>query len=125
WDNAASGNLEARAKAYLDNNCAHCHQPGGTAEASGLHLGFTQTDLRKLGACKMPNSAGYSGGHQYDVVPGNPAESIMIFRMKSTKAKEMMPEIGRSLSHKEGTVLVREWLATLKGGCGDGKTAAN
>ena len=118
WDNVASGSLEARARAYLDNNCAHCHQPGGSAEASGVNFSFTHSDLRKLGACKMPNSAGYSGGHQYDLVPGNPAESILLFRMESTKAKEMMPEIGRSLSHKEGVALVREWLATLQGGCG-------
>jgi uncharacterized repeat protein (TIGR03806 family) len=121
WSNVASGSLEARARAYLDNNCAHCHQPGGSAEASGVNFSFTHADLRKLGACKMPNSAGYSGGHQYDLVPGNPAESILLFRMESTKAKEMMPEIGRSLSHKEGVALVREWLATLKGGCGEVK----
>src|SRR5262249_39689823 len=29
WDDAASGSLDERARAYLDNNCAHCHQPGG------------------------------------------------------------------------------------------------
>ncbi len=125
WNDTSSGTLDARARAYLDNNCAHCHQPGGTAEASGVNFLFTHSDLRKLGACKMPNSAGYSGGHQYDLVPGNPVESIMLFRMESTKAKEMMPEIGRSLSHKEGVALVQEWLATLKGGCGEVKTAAN
>lgn len=125
WNDVASGSLESRARAYLDNNCAHCHQPGGAAEASGVNFQFTHSDLRKLGACKMPNSAGYSGGHQYDLVPGNPAESILLFRMESTKAKEMMPEIGRSLSHKEGVAVVREWLATLNGGCGGVKTAAN
>jgi hypothetical protein len=37
--------------------------------------------------------------------------------MLSTRPKEMMPEIGRSVAHREATVLVRQWLAELKGSC--------
>jgi hypothetical protein len=40
--------------------------------------------------------------------------------MLSTRPKEMMPEIGRSLVHREGAGIVREWLATLKGECEQG-----
>ncbi|HZS05636.1 MAG TPA: SO2930 family diheme c-type cytochrome [Blastocatellia bacterium] len=117
WNDPATGSVEARARAYLDNNCAHCHQPGGTAGHTGVHLGINQTELRMFGACKLPNSMGYSGGLLYDLVPGKPDESILLFRMKSTRAKEMMPEVGRSTVHEEGVALVREWLASLKGEC--------
>jgi hypothetical protein len=28
-----------------------------------------------------------------------------------------MPELGRSLVHGEGVALIREWIASLRGGC--------
>jgi hypothetical protein len=37
----------------------------------------------------------------------------MIYRMESTRPKEMMPEIGRAMVHREGINLVRDWLASL------------
>ena len=122
WNDPSTGTLEARARDYLDNNCAHCHQAVGGAASSGLWLGINETDPKKFGTCKMPNSAGHSGGHQYDVVPGRPDESILLFRLSSTRPKEMMPEIGRSVVHQEGVALIRAWLATLKGQCGAEKT---
>jgi uncharacterized repeat protein (TIGR03806 family) len=117
WNDVASGSLEARARAYLDNNCAHCHQAGGVAGYTAFLLDYNETDPRKLGFCKLPNSAGFTGNRPFDIVPGSPQESILLYRMESTRAKEMMPEIGRSVVHEEGVALVREWLASLKGGC--------
>ena len=117
WNEAASGSVEARARAYLDANCAHCHQPGGSAGYTGVLLGWKEQDHRRLGYCKNPNSAGYSGNLSFDVVPGRPDESILLYRMLSSRPKEMMPEIGRSLVHREGALLVREWLASLEGSC--------
>lgn len=113
WNDPATGSLEARARAYLDNNCAHCHNPAGVAGYTGSWLSFNETDLRRLGFFKPPNSAGYTGGRNFDIVPGKPADSIMIYRMESTRPKEMMPEIGRAMVHREGINLVREWLASL------------
>jgi hypothetical protein len=37
--------------------------------------------------------------------------------MESDKPKIMMPEIGRTVVHREGLELIREWLASLDGGC--------
>ncbi len=113
WDDPKSGSLDARARAYLDNNCAHCHQPGGVAGYTGSLLGYNETDLRKLGFFKLPNSAGYTGNRPYDIVPGKPADSILLYRMESTRPKEMMPEIGRAIAHLEGVELIREWLASI------------
>ena len=31
WDNPITGNLDKRARAWLDINCAHCHNSNGTA----------------------------------------------------------------------------------------------
>ena len=117
WNDPTTGSLEARARAYLDNNCAHCHRDGGVAAYTAFLLDYNQTDPRKMGFCKLPNSAGFTGNRPFDIVPGSPNESILLYRMQSTRAKEMMPEIGRSVIHEEGIALVREWLASLQGGC--------
>jgi len=114
WDDPASGTLDARARAYLDNNCAHCHQPAGSAGYSGLDLRTTQTDERKVGSYKIPTSAGRVGSLKFDVLPGRPDESILLARMEATKPKIMMPQIGRSVVHVEGAALVREWIASLR-----------
>lgn len=113
WNDPQSGSLEARARAYLDNNCAHCHRSGAVAGYTAFWTEYTETDTRRLGYFKPPNSAGYTGGRPFDIVPGKPEHSILLYRMESTRPKEMMPEIGRAIVHQEGIALVREWLASL------------
>lgn len=113
WDAPQSGSLEDRARAYLDNNCAHCHQPGAGAGYTGFDLRLTAKGLNSLGLCKSPNSAGRVGNLIYDLVPGKPEESILVARMESVRPKEMMPQIGRSVIHQEGLALIREWVRSL------------
>ena len=117
WDDPADG-LEARARAYLDVNCGHCHRPRGAASTSGLLLHAQETDRSRIGECKIPIATGRgSGDALLDIVPGTPDESILLHRMLSTEADVAMPELGRSLIHDEGVALIREWIASLPGGC--------
>ncbi len=118
WDDTRTGSLDQRARAYLDNNCAHCHQPGSAAGYTGVDFRLTQTELAHQGLCKAPNSAGYVGGLSADLVPGKPDESIMIFRLESVAPKISMPALGRDVVHEEGVKLLRDWIASLNGGCG-------
>jgi uncharacterized repeat protein (TIGR03806 family) len=113
WNDPQSGSLDARARAYLDNNCAHCHRTGGVAAYTAFLTEFTETDTRRLGYFKPPNSAGYTGNRPFDIVPGKPEESILLYRMESIRPKERMPEISREIVHEEGIKLIREWLASL------------
>jgi uncharacterized repeat protein (TIGR03806 family) len=116
WDDPATGTLEQRARAWLEINCAHCHNPNGPARTSGLDLLASQTDLHKIGYWKTPIAAGRgSGGRSYDIVPGRPEESILIYRIESKEPGVMMPELARRLIHEEGVALIREWVASLKG----------
>jgi uncharacterized repeat protein (TIGR03806 family) len=113
--NRKSENLESRARAYLDINCAHCHNPQGLGSNSGLDLRSEMKDKVKIGIMKSPVAAGRgSGGRLYDIVPGNPAESIMVFRMSSTDPGIAMPESGRGQNHGEGIQLIRDWITQLK-----------
>lgn len=118
WDDPASGSLEDRARAWLDINCAHCHNEGGPANTSGLLLNIEETDRTIMGLCKTPVAAGRgSGNMKYDIVPGNPDSSIIVYRMASLDPGIMMPELGRKMVHEEGLALVREWIASLEGKC--------
>ncbi|WP_228530681.1 MULTISPECIES: SO2930 family diheme c-type cytochrome [Myxococcaceae] len=117
WD-APGESVEARARAYLQANCAHCHSPSGPARTSGLYLTVDETDPLHLGICKPPVAAGAgSGGHDFDVVPGKPEESILSYRLRSVDPKVAMPELGRSVVHAEGVQLVEAWIRGLPGSC--------
>ena len=103
--------VQLAARAYLDSNCGSCHHAEGSANTSGLFLGFETTEKDRLGVMKKPVAAGKgSGGRLYSIVPGRPDESILLYRMESTDPGVMMPELGRSLVHEEGVELVRQWI---------------
>lgn len=114
WDDPDSGPLQARARAYLDVNCAHCHGAQGAADSSGLYLDYWENIPIRYGVYKRPVAAGRgSGGHSFDIAPGKPDESILIARMVSTDPGIMMPELGRSLVHEEAVALLRAWIAGM------------
>ncbi len=105
---------DVRARAYLDANCAHCHAPGHPADTSGLFLNWEESDALRLGINKRPVAAGKgSGDLQFDVVPGDPGASILLYRMQSLDPGAMMPELGRGVVHDEGVELIRAWIAGL------------
>jgi uncharacterized repeat protein (TIGR03806 family) len=111
--------LDARARAYLDVNCAHCHNPTGPANTTGLSFEPQTAADRHLGVCKPPVAAGRgTGDHNFDIVPGRPQESILPFRMDSRESGVMMPEQGRGTVHREGLALIRDWIAAMPGQCG-------
>jgi uncharacterized repeat protein (TIGR03806 family) len=110
-----SGTLEERAKSYLEINCAHCHRREGSANTSGLYLLLSEKDPESWGIMKSPVAAGAaSGNNLYDVVPGKPDESILVYRMTENDPEIRMPELGRSLQHTEAVELIRNWIAEMK-----------
>ena len=114
-----TASLDDRARAYLDINCAHCHNKVGPADTSGLHFEPDTEAGVHLGLCKTPIAAGNgTGGRPFDIVPGDPDQSITVYRMEATAPSEMMPELGRSLVHDAGVALIRAWIANMDGGCG-------
>lgn len=118
WEVASTGDIDARARAYLDVNCGHCHSPLGPANTSGLLLHAQESDPTKLGLCKIPIATGRgSGAALFDIVPGAPDESILLHRMESTEPDVAMPELGRSLIHAEGVELIRDWIKSLPRDC--------
>ncbi|HYG01529.1 MAG TPA: SO2930 family diheme c-type cytochrome [Chryseosolibacter sp.] len=111
WNDENTGNINERARAYLDANCGHCHSRTGPANTSGLFLNIFENDPGHLGVHKAPVAAGRGAGDlQYDIVPGDPQKSILVYRMNTTDPAIAMPEIGRELIHIEGIELIEEWI---------------
>ncbi len=118
WDDPSTGSLDLRARTYLDVNCAHCHNPNGPGDNSGLFLNADNTDLQSLGVCKSPVAAGQgSFGLPHAILPGEPDNSFLVLRMESVDPDKMMPELARSIVHEEGVELIREWIAAMEGSC--------
>lgn len=106
--------LDLRARAYLDVNCAHCHNPQGPAHTSGLDLRWSQHEPIAWGVGKRPVAAGRgSAGFEFAIEPGHPERSILLHRLRSTDPGVMMPEIGRQLVDERGAALIEEWIARM------------
>lgn len=117
WRDAAQP-LDARARAYLDINCGHCHNAQGPANTTALDLTSFAAADRYLGVCKPPVAAGRgTGDHFFDIVPGNPQDSILPYRLRSHEPGVMMPEQGRTTTHVEGVALIEQWIRALHGTC--------
>lgn len=114
WDDPKEP-LKARALAYLDGNCGHCHNPKGAASNSGLYLEYERGDEVARGPGKRPVAAGKASADlDFDIAPGDPERSILVSRMRSREPGVMMPEIGRSLPHREGIDLVAACIREMK-----------
>lgn len=116
----AAADLHERARSYFDSNCAHCHAPDGEVADKGLYLDYQSMDPETgdpftWGVCKSPSSAGNGTTcvQGIDVVPGDPEGSLLLCRMESIAAGEMMAPLGRTTVHVEGVALIREWITEL------------
>jgi uncharacterized repeat protein (TIGR03806 family) len=118
WTERSGESIDASARAYLDVNCAHCHNPAGPADTSALVLNLGAPVDRSFGVCKPPVAVGRgSGNRPYDIYPGRPDDSILLYRMEHDDPAIMMPELGRATAHSEGVALIREWIGGLDGDC--------
>jgi uncharacterized repeat protein (TIGR03806 family) len=115
WEHRAEDKTDVLARAYLDVNCAHCHQPGGGASNSGLDLRWEQSDAHAIGIMKRPVAAGRgAGGHDFSILPREPDKSILLYRIDSAEPGIAMPELGKSSVDREGVAVVRKWILEMQ-----------
>jgi hypothetical protein len=104
--------IHLRARAFLEVNCYHCHNPAGNAQNSGLVLdSFTHPMRQRQGICKAPIAAGRAADiGTYDIEPGNAAASILNGRVASTEAGVQMPPLARSVMQAEVVEMLNRWV---------------
>lgn len=103
WEDRAKLAAAPVARGWLDSNCAHCHNPGGSASNSGLDLRWEQSDPVKLGIMKRPVAAGRgSGGLEFDVVPGARTSRSCFTAWAALKAASRCPKSAAQASIRMG-----------------------
>lgn len=104
-DSAAS--IELRARAYLDANCAMCHQPGGPTPVADMDLRFsTATSDTRL----IDVAATQSSGLRVD--GGDHAASVLWQRMSSTGGNRM-PPLGTRMADEQALKMLADWIDGL------------
>jgi mono/diheme cytochrome c family protein len=104
----ASASLDRHARAYLDVNCASCHQPGGST-LGGLDLRF-DTPLVTTHTVFVPPTAGDLGiPGAFRIRPGHREQSVMYARMVSFDEGTWMPRYS-ALPDLAGAELVGSWI---------------
>ena len=104
--------LEARAKAYLHVNCAHCHQQGGVGGRAKFRLNFdiAALDARMIGEkAIVPLFTGTDG---LLISPGDPHKSEL-YRRLSIRGGGQMPLFGSTVEDKKGSELIFKWIKSL------------
>lgn len=102
--------LEARARSYLDANCAHCHQPGGPAHASFDARYLTPLSQQGLINARVAQSLDVWGARV--VAPGDPERSMLLSRMLRLDSFKM-PPLGRNATDTQAVEVVRAWINGL------------
>jgi uncharacterized repeat protein (TIGR03806 family) len=104
--------LEARARSYLQANCAHCHIKwgGGNAEFQLIHT----LPLKDLGIIGIrPQHGNFEAKEPALAVPGSPERSMLHRRMTLTGLGRM-PHIGSRVVDEKGAKLVADWIRAMK-----------
>jgi hypothetical protein len=74
-----------------------------------------QADAGKFGVFKSPVAAGKgTGDRRYDIVPGKPDESILMYRIETDEAGMRMPNLARAMVHDEAVALIRKWIEQME-----------
>lgn len=107
----AEAPLDARARSWLDVNCAHCHRVGAGGMAA-LQLLF-ETEIGRsetVGARPTQGTFGLSGGAV--IVAGDPFRSVLFYRL-TTLGSGHMPRLGARELDSAGLDLIERWIGRI------------
>jgi uncharacterized repeat protein (TIGR03806 family) len=103
-----TASLEARARSYLDANCAQCHRPDGVAHANFDARYETPLTFQALVNGSVVTSLGVSGARV--IVPGEIEKSVLYLRASTTDPAIRMPPLGRNLIDADAVSVLGDWI---------------
>jgi uncharacterized repeat protein (TIGR03806 family) len=111
-----SKSLDARARSYVDINCAHCHQNDKHCDYRPMRFGFSETNnnLTNMGVCvETQDMQDFDSALNKIVNPGNINRSMLFHRLNTENESYRMPLHGRTIIHDEGIALITQWINSL------------
>lgn len=116
--NDTSKPLESRVRAYLDINCAHCHQQDRHCDYRPMRFAYSETGNANghtnMGVCvPTADMQDFPTAYNSIIKPGNVDRSMLYYRINTTDETYRMPLHGRTLIHDEGVALIEEWINSL------------
>ena len=106
-----SANLNERARSYLSVNCSVCHRFGGGGSALfDVRKELPPNKLNVIDA--HPNLGTFGLDDARIVCPGDPARSVLLYRMAKL-GRGRMPHIGSEQVDHRGLQLMIDWIRSL------------
>ena len=99
---------EAWARSYLDSNCSHCHQPGGSSRA--FFDARLVTPLASQSIICGPVMDGLGAPAPAVVKPGSFENSVMLLRMNTTDECCSMPPLAKGTVDRTAVSRVADWI---------------
>jgi mono/diheme cytochrome c family protein len=106
-----SRSLEDRARSYLDANCSHCHQPGGTVANFDARY---DTPLDQQALVNGPVLIDQGIDKPRIIAPHDPWRSIALMRVNTT-GDIRMPPLARNTIDPTGVELLDQWIMSMPG----------
>jgi putative heme-binding domain-containing protein len=106
--------LEARARAYLHVNCAHCHVEGGGGSVD-LRLPFSVANAEMKAIDVRPSRGDFTLPDARIIKPGDPFASTLYYRMAKF-GRDRMPHLGSERPDETGLDLIARWIAGMDRG---------
>ena len=107
----AQETVMARARSYLQANCAHCHVEAGGGN-SLMDLEFT-TSIEAMKIINvMPQHHAFDLPDAKLIAPGHPERSVLLHRMANRQAGHM-PPLATSRVDSDAVRLLADWITGL------------
>ena len=107
--NDTTATLDARARSYIDANCALCHRPGGTNAAFDARYD-TPLSSQKIIYGAVLNNLGITGAKV--VVPQNVAQSLL-YQRPNTLGANKMPPLAHNIIDASAQAAIASWIGSL------------
>jgi glucose/arabinose dehydrogenase/mono/diheme cytochrome c family protein len=105
--------LDARARAYLQVNCSHCHRPAGQAGEARMDLRM-EIPLSEARICGEAPTGSWPGHEDALLLaPGEPKRSLISLRMHAVDTSAMPPQ--RHVVDDAGADLIDAWIRSVEG----------
>lgn len=107
----SSADLTARARSYLQANCAICHvEAGGGNALMNLEFGVPNAKCRAIDVKPQHDSFGIADARL--IAPGSPEQSVLLHRV-SIRGNGQMPPLASTVVDQRAVELLREWIGKM------------